>query len=472
MTASKSTPKKVLVIGSTGHAGVKCVDWTSLKDVPNIADFPVVILNTCSLSEWIEALRAARDSAEEKQAHELGKIGSSVSNDLSLLKRKLVQVLRAGGVVYSVLGPYRALVSRQTYYSIVDSHEWMPLPVSVKGEPGEGLTVREERFARYLASVTRWERVFEDRYDPKQLEALTEDELEPKPGVRLASRNLATDWQGNAVGMALLYSLHRPLTGQVGIALSAQRGGQQYEQEPYLSSGPLFLLPPPTEVSDEEAVRILLEDFCGVAARTVAPGWAQGIEMPGDHTRKTALAEATQALEKAERKRDEALQAQAAADEFKRLLYEKGPSLQEIARKTFEAIGISTVDSPVSDEFMLVWDDEKVLVEVTGTGKSIAGRGLSQLIKDQGNYLHDVGQGVKGVLIGNAWVGVPPAERGTADKAIFPDDVQQTAKKHSMALVSTLELFRAYCAFLEDKIAPEQVFRRIADSTGVVTLAG
>jgi len=55
-----SARTKVLVIGSTGHAGVKCVDWTSLRDLPNIADFPMVVLNTCTLAAWIEALRAAR----------------------------------------------------------------------------------------------------------------------------------------------------------------------------------------------------------------------------------------------------------------------------------------------------------------------------------------------------------------------------------------------------------------------------
>jgi len=450
---------------------VKCVDWTSLRDLPNIADFPMVVLNTCTLAAWIEALRAARDSADEGQAEDLQKIGSSISKDISLLKSKLVQVLRAGGTVYAILGPPQGLTSGGSlWYSIVHSHDWMPLPVGLKDEPGEGLTVREKQFTRYFASVARWQRVIEDRYHVEPLKAITEGELEPKPLVQLASTKLATDWQGNAVGAALHYTLHRPATGHIARALAQATGVGDYEPEPYKRSGPLVLLPPPTEVSDEEAIRILLEDFCGVAARAVAPGWAQAVGMPGDADRQAALSVAAKALEQAQRKQEEALAAQATADEFKRLLYEKGVPLQDVTRKTFEAMGIRTEDSPVSDEFMLVWEGERVLVEVTGAGKSIAGRDLSQLIKDLGNYLAKVGHDVKGVLVGNAWIGLPPGQRDTPDKPIFPDDVRGTAKNHSIALVSTVELFKAYCTFLEGKVTPDQVFRRIADGSGVVTL--
>jgi len=471
MTASNSAPKKVLVIGSTGHAGVKCVDWTSLKDVANIADFQVVVVNTCTLAAWIEALKAARESADEQRGKALEKLGSAVSNNVSLLKSKLVQVLRAGGIVYAIVSGYRELWRGGAYYSpIVSSHEWVPLPVGFRDEPGDTLKVRDQRFSRYFATVAHWEEVVDERYDVDPLKGITERDLEPKPLVRLVMTALATDWRGNAVGADLAYTLHRAATTPLARALARGRGAGEYEEEPYLLSGSLVLLPPPTEVSAEEGVRILLEDFCDVPGRAVPPEWVEGVSVPGDDARKAALAGAAKALEDAQRKHHEAVEAQAAADEFKRLLYEKGLPLQEVTRNTFEAMGIRTEESPVSDEFMLVWDDQKVLVEVTGTGKSIAGRDLSQLIKDQGNYLAKVGHDVKGALVGNAWVGLPPGQRDTRDKPIFPDDVQKTAQNHSIALVSTLELFKAYCTFLEGKVTPEQVFRRIADGSAVVTL--
>jgi hypothetical protein len=467
MTRGNTTPKKVLVIGSTGHAGAKCVDWTALKDVPNIADFHVVVVNGCTLGALIDRLKVERDSANEERAEAARKLGSLVSDNLALLKSKLIQVLRAGGAVYGVPGPFRTLIARGVvgYYAIVESRGWIPLPVGFEDEPGDTLSVADKRFARYFATVKRWEEVFDDKYDTRGLDPLTDGELDPKPLVRLAVTKLATDWRGNAAAAEVRYGLYRLSRREISRAL-----GHDYEDEPYVSSGPLVLLPPPTEVSDEEAVRILLEDFCGVQARSVAPGWARSTAMPGDDARRAAAAEARKALEVAQRMQQETLAAQVAADEFRRLLYETGLPLQDAARRTFEAIGVGTADSPVSDEFMLVRGDRKVLVEVTGVGKSVATRDLSQLIKDMGNYLAGTDEPIKGLLVGNAWRDLPLEERDSGDKPIFPVDLVKTARSHSVALLSTIELYRAYCAFLDGKLDVDQAFQRIVDTSGPVKL--
>jgi len=325
------------------------------------------------------------------------------------------------------------------------------------------LRLKNRKFARYFRHVSRWTNVLTGRYNRDELSGLIENDLPPKPRVDLASDHIATDWQGNPVASALVFTLRRAVPGRPS-------GSEEYEQGAYLTSGWLVVLPPPTEVSDEEAVRILLEDFCGIQARSLAPAWAQSIPMPGDDARQAAVAQATSALEEAQRRHQEALAAQAAAGEFRRLLFEKGPPLQEVARKTFEAIGICTVDSPVSDEFMLARGEERALVEVTGSGKSISGRDLSQLMKDLSNYLAQEGQDVKGLLVGNAWNTLLPDDRDTPDKPIFPDNVQTTARNRNIALLSTIELFRGYCAFSQGKLEPHEAFARLMAASGPVKL--
>lgn len=451
---SANRPARILVVGGGGFAGVPCYDWSD-PNVPNLADFDIVLVNGPSLVPRLAALdRRGMKSGRWEGPYE----------GLRWRTDRVAELLRAlltsGGSVYAIL-PGREFIElkRDPYVHEVETLPWLPVTVAFHDEEGETLEIRDQAFGRYLAHVHSWQRSFAP-VDHATMEADLSEAARRDWHVSARADPIAVNRQQEPVALRVVFEL-QPSGVPPPIAKAAALS---------VRTGQIALLPAPTEVSADEGLRILLEDFCGVLARAVPPDWAGAIEMPGDQARTAALADATKALEDAQRKHHEAVEAQAAADEFKRLLYEKGPPLQEIARKTFEAIGISTVDSPVSDEFMLVWGDEKVLVEVTGTGKSIAGRDLSQLIKDQGNYLHDVGQGVKGVLVGNAWIGLPPQERGTPDKSIFPDNVQTTAENHSIALVSTPELFKAYCAFLEEKISPEQVFRRIADGSGVVTL--
>jgi len=451
---------KVLVIGSLGHAGVTCVDWVGGSH-PNLADFDVVIVNGPSLVPHLiqRDQREFSGGRREESWEGLRWMTSRVAERLGAL-------LASGGTVYAIV-PDVAFVKRKDPADIreVETRPWLPLSVHFNEEEGDTVEVLDDAFARYFAHVRRWRYSFKVPPSAAHVEVVSATDQEPDHAIVTRYRPLAVNRQRQPIGLQITASVYRRTDTYLARAV-----GQQYEGDAYRISGPLVLLPPPSEAPEDEAVRILLEDFCGVTARSVPPRWVAAVATPGDHARKAGVAEATKALQEAERKQEEALQAQAAADEFKRLLYEKGPPLQDIVRKTFETMGVRTVDSPVSDEFMLVWDDEKVLVEVTGTGKSIAQRDLSQLMKDLGNYLAEVGDDVKGVLVGNAWAALPPDERGTPDKPIFPDNVQKTATNRSVALLSTLELFKAYCAFVEDKITPEQVFRCIAEGSGVVTL--
>jgi hypothetical protein len=423
--AQERSPK-ILIIGSLGHTGVECLRW-DLHRLPNLKDFDIVVTNSEPLITTMREMETTKDEQRRQ----------FLDFYLRRTSEQLLGLLQSGGKIFAIFHPRDYLHRHQPPYVIpIDNTRWLPFDVCLDFEEGDTVIVKDQAFARYLDKVRRWKYVFR----PLDYES-------------------GSGWLATQIPLAV-----NRAEEPIAVCVSYMASPRPVKQ------GFLVLLPPPTEATVDEAVRILLEDFCGVQPRSVAPGWAQSVATPGDDARGAEVAEATRALEEAEHRHEQALAAQLGADEFKRLLYEKGLPLQEVARKTFEAMGIATVESPVSDEFMLVWDDEKVLVEVTGTGKSISGRDLSQLMKDLSNYLADVGQDVKGVLIGNAWAALPPYERDTSERPIFPDNVQRTARNRSIALLSTLELFKAYCAFLEGNLSADEAFRRLIDTSGPVKL--
>jgi hypothetical protein len=452
--------EKVLVIGCVGLAGVTSVGWMALRNVHNIADYPTVMISCGSLTDLMGKLRLIVGSSDDAESEPAESAARALSKDLRYLRGKLRQVLRAGGRVYAIVHPYDSLRPRERsgYGPLIETDEWAPLPINAAEEPGEGYVLKADGFARYFALVRRWSHVFRTRYTKDQLDPLVEDEL-PAPGsCRLVYQVLATDWQSNPIGMLLAFSFYGA-SHQIGV-----------EPEPYFTSGPFVVLQPPSETSEEEAIRVLLQEACGFALGTAPPAWAASVSMPGDAARRQAVAEGQTRLAEAEKAYEAAVRESEQAEAFKDLLFEKGLRLQELVQRTFETMGVHTGPSEVSDEFMLT-DGEKVLVEVKGHGKKgISGRDLSQLMKDLANHLAEVGEDVKGLLVGNAWAELPPEQRDIGDKDTFPANVIRTAKNRNVALLSTAELFKTYCAYLESKVDAETILRRIRDAAGPVAL--
>ena len=76
---------------------------------------------------------------------------------------------------------------------------------------------------------------------------------------------------------------------------------------------------------------------------------------------------------------------------------------------------------------------------------------------------------VKAILIGNPWRLEFPLEERTKKEPFAPHLVKD-AMVEDMALVSTVELLKAYCAFLEDKISSEQIIEQLFSGIGLTKL--
>ena len=153
---------------------------------------------------------------------------------------------------------------------------------------------------------------------------------------------------------------------------------------------------------------------------------------------------------------------------YKGLLYETGPTLQELVKLTFKNLGAEIESSPVTDEFIVNIGGKKALIEVKGNTKSITKADLGQLITDLGEYLKATEEDIGGILIGNAWRLEPIEARDKHDKPIFSQAVVKIAENRNLGLLLTTELFRAYCEVLEKPDLQEDILKKIIEDNGVI----
>jgi hypothetical protein len=459
------------LIGGTGVAGVTCVDWLALE-LPNVADFDDVFVDSGTLTNLIE--QANQGPGLLKEDVEL------LERNLSDIQTGLRKVLRSSGSVYGIVYPHVHL-RLEGRYSPPSNSDWCPLPLSLKQEAGDTLTLpdaeieSQQPFTPYLDLVGRWGFVFDSHYsrdalkDAVKLQATdfgrTLQGYRHEAKADMTSMVLATDRQGNAVAIGLLYRLFVPKSVH---GYSAQE--VSHEAEPAFQSGPFYVFVPPTKTSSEEGIRVLLEDVCGIQAASLPPSWANEIPMPGDGELESDLEAGKHCLAQAQAAFDALEKRRAERDSFKAILYEDGGPLQETCRKTLEAMGIGTEPSPVSDEFMIEHEGQRALVEVSGSRKSVSLRDVSQLFKDIANYLHKTDEPIKGVFIGNPWRKVPPRERGSDDKPTFPPNVATFGEQHGIALLSTVELFSAYCTHLQGEVDTKTLFTWLMEGRGVLRM--
>ena len=199
---------------------------------------------------------------------------------------------------------------------------------------------------------------------------------------------------------------------------------------------------------------------------TPPPIWVNDIEIPGESLYKTKLYKGTEKLQKAESELESLEASLQQLQKYKRLLYDTGVSLEEISKQTLGELGAEIKPSVVTDEFIIEIDNKEALAEVKGNTKSVKKEDIGQLIVDLGQHFNDTGQVIKGILIGNDWRLLPLADR--EGKLIFTPQTIDAAQNYNIGLLSTVELFKAYCKVLEEPDCRLEILGKIIDSKGII----
>jgi hypothetical protein len=338
----------------------------------------------------------------------------------------------------------------------ISSHDWLPLPIDFNKEHGDTVILKDQNFSRYISAVSRWDFHLAIADGRDQVNELRDDHPDHEVVVRLLP--IAVNRQRLPIAAAALYSVH-------------QRFVKGMAETPTAVSGRIHLLPPPNRRPIDEALRIVLEDFCGVTTSTTEPSWAADVAMPDIADLETLIDQKRKAWEDLQLELTELLAERNRRGRFKAILYETGiEAPQEQVRAVFEEMALGIKPSLVSDEFLVEFEGRELLVEVKGNEKSAKLTDLRQLIDYQLEHEQKHGSPIKSVLIVNAWRHLEPDRRGRNDTVVFPDNVVKRAKDNNIGLIDTVPLYDALNRFWRGNMDGKTVFEAIWAASGVVTL--
>jgi len=457
-------PRKVLVLGALGFSGIDCRMWSE-RNLPNIADFDIVLVNGPSLTPLLRRAEQIRATSSDKDAP-WDRLDRLMDRNLGTVKDRLRALLASGGIIFAIV-PKRELfhLERKDSYPYVrglDAGGWLPFEISFDEHEGDTLEVLDGTFARYLGQVRRWH-FSVNPPDDQAAEAALGDKVPPGYSVLASSDPIAVNRQKQAIATRFRFRI---------MSEWAPRAATYFDT-PSENDGRLVLLPPTTETTGEEAIRILLEDFCGLEARTPEPDFVKGMRVPGEDHIDTQITEKSERLAVVQQEIDALGAEKARRRRFLALTYEKGiEGLQNVVRDAFEEVGLKTreADPDVSDEFMVGDGTSEALVEVKGHKKSAQKGDIRQLDESLDEYEKKYGGSVKGILVVNAWCETPVEDREKPGTMSFPDNVIQRAEAIGAALVSGVELYTALCAVWSGQLTGGQVFSRLMKGRGVTRL--
>ena len=406
-------PLKILVIGSKEHSReVQCYNWTEIDKVPNIADQDAVIIDMTSLTESI-----------------LEKIISSVS-EAYFKENYFVKLFVSGGQVFVITVPTaETMIEDETY----DNYWWSPCTVEFEREKGDIIENVNNEFQRYFNNVKYWK--FTMNFDKSN------ELVENLIGEHSAKiHKLAQTRYYAAIGIQLLLP----------------------------DEARFCFLPPPTEISTKTAIDIILEDFFGIKiSEMLEPDWVREIKVPDENKIKGRIKKSLDRIRIEKKEIEKSKQEMQSITKFRKLLYTEDEELEQIVWTTFRELGAKVIE-PKEKNKEDGWIETKfgkAVLEIKKAAKSASRVHTRQLDNWVGNCIAN-GEKCKGVLIINHFGDKPLKER----KEAFPSDVRDHAKKARPAspfcLLTTVELFKAFCAFKEGKVSSDEIFKKIFEADG------
>jgi uncharacterized small protein (DUF1192 family) len=412
---------KSLVVGSLRHDHVTSVAWTKLSTV-NVLDFDIVVLFLPSLDN--DTIRS---------------IGTET---LFKLQHVFAQFLKSNGAIFVLGAPPLDNENHSQWL-------WCPIPLVSLGQRGDTVEIRSGEFKNLLNLLKSWDCVYQ---------------VHPQNPAQVLSMVMSQ-------GMAPLQFEYEPYAqNRAGGVLAGKftyftemRGGQRHEWP-----GSVTVLPHFPGEESRSVVATALVDILGKPQLEGSPEWLASISMPSVIPIDGQIALLRQEIAELESKVKHQLAEKAKAERYKRLLYVSSFELEDLIAECLALLGATIKPARYSqEEFVMEWNGSVFLAECKGVAKSISLGHLRQVQDYVLKYEEEEGAAGKGILFGNAWRDLPPTERDTKDKPIFPQNVIERAQQFGVSLVSSVDLFYAISGFLNGEIAAEGILTVITSASGV-----
>jgi len=452
--------KNTLVIGTYISGDADSYDWW--QKLPNVAEYDTIILDTTRIFGFMAnsgRLEHTEDNiyaidSEENEAYK------QISANLDLVRNKIIEKLEFESTFYALYlperiinyHPFHADYGGKGYLGLIRTNDWCPVSIKIVQETGKFIKVVDESYQDYFRDFKEWQYYFES----KSLEVTDMEEYYSDNNWNV-SRKLKP---------IAINKVERPIAIEVVFSFFKYGGFQILSEK---NGGKLVLLPVANQYDTNACVSYLIQRHKQYE-QTPPPVWINQIEIPGETSLKEDVENKKHQLEIIESEVKESERSLGEFTKHKDILYETGIPLQELVKSTLDKMGINVKLSIVTDEFIIEINSQEALVEVKGNVKSITKDDVAQLVTDLMEHLKKTGQEIRGLMIGNGWRLHPPEQRGVGNRPIFSRDAVKVAENHNIGLLSTTELFRAYCQVLEDPESRERILETIVNGVGVLEI--
>lgn len=450
--------KRILVLGSSPHTRlVDAYAWDKLPRQINVADYDVVILNFVPFLD--------KELAQGIQLDNL----PSLEQFIRLIFSEGSEII-AIGVPGIRIGPEPAQLRRIPLEGFWSIAWWLPLFPDHKHEAGEEIRNIEPEFAYYFQYVRRWF-FFATPQLSKIIPTYTDSPyyyriIHPQcRGINARLKPIAQTrfqqpiaYELQIQGLQVVQSedyWHGPLG--------------RHEMQPIMTSGRIIWLPPTTDISNYEAVSLILRERYGLGFEEVAPAWVEVYKLPHQlplEAEIDRLEQEIQALtEQLGTERHHLLE----ASRFRKLLYEQGEALELVVRDALRELG-AQVDDPKlrthEDGRLIDPTGRQGMLEIkgrTGPLRLSDVRELDQWVRD--GIANENWQS-KGLLIANLGCGTPPLQR----RDLFPLNCVRTGQQYGQCFITTTQLFRALCSHQRGELDLTAFWDTIFSTNGVCLL--
>lgn len=457
--------KKVLLIGTYFAEGVDSFDWW--QELPNISDYDIIILDTTRIFNfWSIAGRVEQLAENEYFLPTPNDQDKKIQSNIQLVGDKLLEILEFAVIVYVLYSPEiivwehaQSMYGGEARSRFVGTNDWCPISIDTVAEKGKIIYVKDESYKEYFRDFKGWDYYFvPDSLEINEFESCYRSKWKVTSGLKV----IATNKVEKPLAVEFTPWFHKWAHDE-----DEEEGG--WYQVPEQRGGSLILLPTIDKYNTESLIELLLQkgkEF----EETPPPSWVSTIEIPGEATLKSQITTEKQSLEILESRIKELESSLSGLQKYKGLLYETGLTLQELVKSTLEKLGAKIKPSIVTDEFIIEISGKEALIEVKGNTKSITKDDVAQLVIDLMQHLKTTAEEIDGILIGNAWRLLPTEDRGIKSTPIFTGHAIRAAQNHSVRLLSTTELFKAYRKMLEEPQHKQEILNKIINSKGIIKL--
>jgi hypothetical protein len=239
---------------------------------------------------------------------------------------------------------------------------------------------------------------------------------------------------------------------------------------PLRYKGRLFLLPWLPKQLEQFWLAVIEVGFGTLNLEEAAPEWAEQYVIPTLPELKASITAKQFEIGTLEHEEADLLAQKAALDHLRNtLLAGHGRQLEEAVRSCLISLGLDAQQGDIGEEDLnFRYGDNHFVGEVKGLTNSAGQKDISQLRAKQDSYEEKNPVKTKGALFVNGWRELPLEERDPVQKPVFPNQMLGLARRWNMCLVTTTQLFVAYCLHKDGKFDLEAFVKAVLETDGVL----